>query len=61
MSIVAPKPITQMTDRQGREYGEAVAPDDFVAMPAGFWPSSADAVSRQAVEWLLLQPACSAP
>lgn len=49
-----------MADRNGRAYGGAIAPDEVVPMPAGFWPSSADAVTRRATEWLARQPGCAA-
>lgn len=51
--------IEAMRDIRGREYADPIEPDELVVMPAGFWPSSADAVSRAAQAWLAQQSACT--
>lgn len=50
--------VEGMTDRLGREYVNALEPDEPVDMPEGIWPSSADAVTRRAVKWLETVGAC---
>lgn len=52
--------VDAMTDAEGREYAAPLEPDERVPMPAGFWPSSVDAVARRAAEWLLAQQDCPA-
>ena len=50
--------VDGMVDRNGREYVGPIQPDELIPMPRGFWPSSVDAVARQAAAWVNAQKAC---